>query len=194
MDDGSLLIDTDALIAIGNTGHWEKVFYEVKLTTTYVVERELERHVEEGRNAPQGSRDRYRRDGSQHALDGIDEGSISRVNTVPKPSGRDAGEESLRRQVAQDGENVDAVFIMDRRGRESIRRTADSNGYDVKTPSPAFPLYITYDNDLMSKHEFCEANEEIIENEGWTGYRAVEVMWTGIPVDCSEHVDPEHLP
>lgn len=190
----SLLIDTDALIAVGNTDCWRAVFHGIELTTTYVVKKELERHVKEGENSSEGSPDWYRYNGSRHALDGIENGSVSLVNTVPKPHGKDAGEESLRIQVAQEGEECDAVFIMDRDGRESIRRTAESKGYDVSVPSPAFPLYIAHDNGLLSKKEFCEANQEIIENEGWTGYRAVKVMWDGIPVDCSAYVEPGYLP
>ena len=189
-----LLIDTDALIAVGNTDCRNEVFHGIGLTTTYVVKGELERHVEEGENSPEGSQEWYRYNGSRHALDGIENGSISLVNTVPKPHGKDAGEESLRIQVAQEGEEYDAVFLMDREGRESIRRTSESNGYDVKIPSPAFPLYIVYDNGMISKKEFCEACRDIIENEGWTGYRAVKVMWDGIPVDCSEFVETEYLP
>jgi len=191
---GSLLIDTDALIAVGNTDCWEAVFHEVGLTTTYVVKGELERHIKEGKNSPEGSPDWYRYNGSRRAIEGVDSGSISLINTVPKPHGKDAGEESLRTQVAQEGDRYDAVFLMDREGRECIRKTADSNGYDVKIPSPAFPLYIAYDNGLLSKKEFCEVNQEIIENEGWTGYRAVKVMWEGIPVDCSAYVEPDYLP
>jgi hypothetical protein len=190
----SLLIDTDALIAVGNTDCWKTVFHEVGLTTTYVVKGELERHVKEGKNSSEGSPEWYRYNGSKRAIDGIENGSISLVNTVPKPHGKDAGEESLRRQMAQEGDRYDAVFLMDRDGRESIKRTSESNGYDVKIPSPAFPLYIAYDNGLLSKKEFCEACRDITENEGWTGYRAVKVMWDGIPVDCSAYVESDYLP
>jgi hypothetical protein len=190
----SLLIDTDALIAVGNTDHWKAVFHGVGMTTTYVVKGELERHVKEGKNSPEGSPDWYRYNGSRRAIDGIENGSISLVNTVPKPHGKDAGEESLRIQVSQEGEEYDAVFLMDREGRESIRRTSESKGHDVSVPSPAFPLYIVYDNGMLSKKEFCEACRDIIKNEGWTGYRVVKVMWDGIPVDCSAYVEPDYLP
>ena len=189
-----LLIDTDALIAIGNTEIRDTVFFEISMDTTYVVKKELERHVEEGKTSPEGSRDRYRYEGSKGALEGIDDGSLSLVNTIPKPHGKNAGEESLRIQIAQQGDEYDAVFVMDADGRDSIRKTAESNGYDVKTPSPAFPLYIAYDNGMVSKEEFCETNQKIIENEGWDGYRAIRVMWDGVPVDCSAYVDPEYLP
>lgn len=189
-----LLIDTDALIAIGNTELWDVIFFNISMDTTYVVKKELERHVEEGKTSSEGSRDRYRYEGSKHALEGIEEGSLSLVNTVPKPHGKNAGEESLRIQIAQQGDEYDAVFLMDADGRKSIRKTAESNGYDVKTPSPAFPLYIAYDNGMVSKREFCKTNQRIIENEGWKGYRAIKVMWDGIPVDCSAHVGPEYLP
>lgn len=146
------------------------------MDTTYVVKKELERHVEDGKTSPEGSRDRYRYEGSKGALEGIDNGSLSLVNTVPKPHGKNAGEDSLRIQIAQQGDEYDAVFVMDADGRRSIRKTAESNGYDVKTPLPALPLYIAYDNGMVSKEEFCETDQEIIEMEGWDGYRAIRVM------------------
>ncbi|MCX2818636.1 hypothetical protein EGH25_04625 [Haladaptatus sp. F3-133] len=191
---GRLLIDTDALIAIGNTELRDTIFFNIRMDTTYVVKKELERHVKEGKASPEGSRDRYRYEGSKHALEGIEDGSLSLVNTVPKPHGKNAGEESLRIQIAQQGDEYDAVFVMDGDGRDSIRKTAEPNGYGVKTPSPAFPLYIAYDNGMVSKEEFCETNQAIIEMEGWDGYRAIGMMWKGVPIDCSAYVDPEYLP
>jgi hypothetical protein len=55
-------------------------------------------------------------------------------------------------------------------------------------------VHIAYDNGMVSKEEFCETNQQIIENEGWGGYRAIKVMWDGVPVDCSAYVDSEYLP
>jgi hypothetical protein len=74
-----LLIDTDALIAIGNTELRDAVFFEIRMDTTHVVKKELERHVEKGKTSPEGSRDRYRYEGSKGALEGIDDGSLPLV-------------------------------------------------------------------------------------------------------------------
>ena len=40
-----LLIDTDALIAIGNTELQDAVFFEIRMDTTYVVKKELGRYL-----------------------------------------------------------------------------------------------------------------------------------------------------
>jgi hypothetical protein len=40
-----LLIDTDALIAIGNTEIRDTVFFEIRMDTTYVLKKELERYL-----------------------------------------------------------------------------------------------------------------------------------------------------
>ncbi|XGI82762.1 hypothetical protein ACEU6E_05610 [Halorutilales archaeon Cl-col2-1] len=187
MDCSRLLIDTDALIAIGNTSLWEKTFTKVGLTTTYTCKSELQNHTEKS------DRDDHIYEASLHALSGIEEGSIDLVNTVPKPSGEDAGEESIRIQIAQNGSHFDAVFIRDQAGRERIENTAHREGYEVSISSPAFPIYILYDNGIISKKEFCEATQEMVESEGWTGYKSIIVVWEGIPVDCSGFVDSEYF-
>ena len=55
-------------------------------------------------------------------------------------------------------------------------------------------VHILYDNDLISREEFCEACGELLEREGWTGYNAVKAAWEGIPIDCSDILDNHLLP
>lgn len=83
---------------------------------------------------------------------------------------------------------------MDAAGRRSIRRVVQDRDLDIRVLAPTFLFYILYDNDLISREEFCEACAELLETEGWTGYQAVQAAWDGIPVDCSDITDTELLP
>jgi len=75
---------------------------------------------------------------------------------------------------------------MDAAGRRSIRRAVDDQDGDIRVVTPPFLFYILYDNELISRREFCEACGELLEREGWTGYSAVKAAWEGIPIDCSD--------
>lgn len=57
-----------------------------------------------------------------------------------------------------------------------------------------FIFYILYDNDIVSRQEFCEACAEMLQAEGWTGYQTVKAAWEGIPVDCRDSIDSELIP
>jgi len=103
------------------------------------------------------------------------------VTSVPHPHGADAGEESLRQEVLQNPDAVDYVILMDAAGRRSIRRAVDDQDEAIRVVAPPFLFYILYDNDLISRREFCEACGELLEREGWTGYNAVKAAWDGIP-------------
>jgi len=63
---------------------------------------------------------------------------------------------------------------MDAAGRRSIRRAVDDQDGDIRVVTPPFLFYILYDNELISRREFCEACGELLEREGWTGYSAVK--------------------
>ena len=133
---------------------------------------------------------------SRAALDALedDETPLTQVTSVPRPHGADAGEESLRQEVLQNPEAVDYVILMDAAGRRSIRRAVDDQDEEIRVVAPPFLFYILYDNDLISRREFCEACGELLEREEWTGYNAVKAAWKGIPIDCSDILDDHLLP
>jgi rRNA-processing protein FCF1 len=175
----SVLVDTDALIAVANTSLWEDV-KRVEMVTTNVCKKEIERHAE--------GRDEYLREGAEAVLDEMEDedGNIEIVTSVPRPHGKDAGETSIAQEVAQN-DDYGTVAMMDAEGREMVRRKSD----DVSVYSPVYLLYILLDNDLVSREEFCECCAEMLRNEGWTGYMAVKSAWKGIPVDCSDVIDDD---
>ena len=192
-----ILVDTDALIAVGNSSLWAKLTAHIGLTTTNVCKQELKRHVENTREtSPEGSRPHLLHHGSITALDALedDETPLTQVTSVPRPHGADAGEQSLRQEVLQNPETVDYVILMDAAGRRSIRRAVDDQDEKIRVVTPPFLFYILYDNDLITREEFCEACGELLEREGWTGYNAVKAAWEGIPVDCSDVIDDHLIP
>ena len=192
-----ILVDTDALIAVANSALWDQLTEHVGLTTTNVCKQELERHVENTRaTAPEGSRPYRLNQGSRAALDALahTETSLTWVTSVPRPHGANAGEESLRQEVLQNPDAVDYVVLMDAAGRRSIRRAVEEQDADIRVVPPTFLFYILYDNDLISRREFCDACGELLEREGWTGYNAVKAAWEGIPIDCSDVLDNQLLP
>lgn len=192
-----IIVDTDALIAVANSPLWEQIIGNIGLTTTNVCQQELERHQREhSERAPEGSRPHRLHHGSAKVLDALadDEVPLTRVVSVPRPHGTDAGEQSLRQEVRQHPEDVDAVVLMDAHGRRSIRRTVRERGLDIRVIAPTYLFYILYDNDVISKRSFCEACADMLRNEGWTGYQAVKAAWEGIPLDCTEIVDADLLP
>ena len=192
-----ILVDTDTLIAVANSSLWTEITSHVGLTTTNVCKQELKRHVENTREtAPEGSRPYRLHYGSRTALDALedDETPLTQVTSVPRPHGADAGEESLRQEVVQNPEAIDYVVLMDAAGRRSIRRAVDDQDGDIRVVTPPFLFNILYDNDIISRREFCEACGELLEREGWTGYNAVKAAWEGIPIDCSDILDDHLLP
>ena len=192
-----ILVDTDTLIAVANSSLWTQITKHVGLTTTNVCRQKLKRHVENTREtAPEGSRPYRLHYGSRTALDALedDEKPLTQVTSVPRPHGADAGEESLRQEVVQNPEAIDYVILMDAAGRRSIRRAVDDQAEDIRVVTPPFLFYILYDNDIISRREFCEACGELLEREGWTGYNAVKAAWEGIPIDCSDILDDHLLP
>jgi hypothetical protein len=192
-----ILVDTDTLIAVANSSLWTQITSHVGLTTTNVCKQELKRHVENTREtAPEGSRPHRLHYGSRTALDALedDETPLTQVTSVPRPHGADAGEESLRQEVVQNPEAIDYVILMDAAGRRSIRRAVDDQDGNIRIVTPPFLFYILYDNELISRREFCEACGELLEREGWTGYNAVKAAWEGIPIDCSDILDDHLLP
>jgi len=146
--------------------------------------------------APAGSRPHRLHHGSRTALDALADEDIllTQVTNVPRPHGADAGEESLRQEVAQNLEAIDYVILMDGAGRRSIRRAVEDQDAEIRVVAPPFLFYILSDNDLISRHEFREACGELLEREGWTGYTAVKAAWEGIPIDCSDILDDDLLP
>ncbi|MGB9966410.1 hypothetical protein [Halobacterium hubeiense] len=192
-----ILADTDTLIAVANSSLWTQITEHVGLTTTNVCKQELKRHVEDTREtAPEGSRPYRLHYGSRTALDALedDETPLTQVTSVPRPHGADAGEESLRQEVEQNPETIDNVILMDAAGRRSIRRAVDDQDEEIRVVTPPFLFYILYDNELISRCEFCEACGELLEREGWTGYSAVKAAWEGIPIDCTDILDDHLLP
>ncbi|QPV63374.1 hypothetical protein I7X12_01695 [Halosimplex litoreum] len=191
-----LLADTSSLIAVANTDQWDILAESVALTTTNVCKHELQNHVNANTYAPEGSREQYLKRGSERVLDHLDEDSSSWscVTVVPRPHGPDAGEESLKQELSEHGDSYQVVSLLDRAARRSIRRLVEDHGYDVDGVGPPYLLYVLFDNDLISKAEFCKATGQMIRTEGWTGYEVVKNAWDSIPVDCSEFLDEGVLP
>lgn len=192
-----ILVDTSALIATVNTNLWTEIRNQLRFTTTNVCEHELSRHVEDNSEyAREGSREYQLRWGSQKALDALEDDNtpFTSVTCVPRPHGADAGEESLRREIAQNTEEYRVVVVMDDGGRRSIRRTLEREGVSKPVVAPTYLFYLLYDRSVISREEFCEACGKMLNNEGWTGYRAVKTAWENIPVDCSDVLDDDFLP
>lgn len=192
-----ILVDTDALIAIANSSLWDVLTDHVGLTTTNVCQQELKRHAESTRaTAPEGSRPYRLHHGSQNALEALEDDAapLTRITSVPRPHGEDAGEESLRQEVIQNPDAVDYVILMDAAGRRSVRRAIDEQDADISVLAPTFLFYLLYENELISRREFCDACGELLTSEGWTGYHVVKAAWEGIPIDCSDVLDDELLP
>jgi hypothetical protein len=192
-----ILVDTDTLIAVANSSLWPQISERIGLTTTNVRKQELERHIENTREtAPEGSRPYRLHHRSRAAVDALDEGEtpLTKVTGVPRPHGADAGGESLRQEVVQNPEAVDYVILVDTPGRRSIRRAVDDQDEDSRVVTPPFLFYILYDNELISRREFCEARRELLECEGWTGYNAVKAAYEGVPIDYNDILDGHLLP
>jgi hypothetical protein len=186
-----ILPDTDALITVTNSSSRPQITDHVGLTTTNVCKQELKRHVKNTREtASEGSRPH----GSRTALEALedDETPLTQVTSVLRPDGTDAGEESLRQEVMQNPGTVDYVILIDGGGRRSIRRAVDDQDEDIRVVVPPFLFYILYDNELISRREFCEACGDLLEREGWTVYNVVKAVWEGILNDCSDILD-DHL-
>lgn len=192
-----ILVDTDAFIAAANTDLWDQIVEHIALSTTNVVKAELERHKEETHSsAPEGSRPRRLHEGSSNALTALadDDVPFTIVSSVPRPHGPDAGEQSLRQEFNQHPNETEVILLMDADGRRNIRRDIERNELNAQVLPPTFLFYILLDNDLIDERQFCETTEEMLLNEGWTGYQAVQAAWGGIPVDCSAYVDSGVLP
>lgn len=192
-----ILADTDALIAVANSRLWSDLSEQIGLTTTNVCQAELQRHERENsRRARAGSRTHRLHHGSKQVLAAVDNDSLplTRTVTVPRPHGKDAGEVSLCREIERHPEAVDLVVSMDTDARASLRRRITDRDLDVRVVPPTYLFYILYDGDVISKESFCEASGEMINAEGWNGYQAVQAVWEGVPVDCSEFVSDDLLP
>jgi hypothetical protein len=129
------------------------------------------------------------------ALDALeDEDTLfTSVTCVPRPHGADAGEESLRLEVAQNTEDYKVIVVMDDDGRRSIRQTIEREKVSMPVMAPTYLLYLLYSRDIITRETFCETCGEMLRNEGWTGYRAVKTAWERIPVDCSDILNDEFL-
>lgn len=192
-----IVADTDALVAVANTGLWPRLVDTLNVTTTNVCYHELERHVrEKSPHAPDGTRERWVHDGSETALRPFDaeDDAFTAVPCVPRPHGEDAGEESLRREVQQHPDEYTYAILMDRRGRKAINRVFENGDANGKAVAPTFLLYLLLDSGACTKEEFCRACGELLEGEGWTGYQAVRAAWEAIPVDCHSVLSDELLP
>lgn len=189
-----VIADTSSLIAIANTDYWPRVATDVTLTTTNVCRHELRTHVQRHRYPPKGSREHYLKTGAQRALDQLDtDGStLSCVTVVPRPHGANAGEQSLRQEIAEHPGEYEVVSILDTPARRSLRRLIQEAGFDIDVVGPPYLLYILLANDRLSREEFCEATAQMIRTEGWAGYEPVKSAWASIPVDCFDILGDEY--
>lgn len=192
-----ILADTSALIAVANTALWAGVRAHLRLSTTNVCRQELERHVRTASEyAEEGSREYQLHRGSREALDALDddETPFTTVTCVPRPHGEDAGEKSLRIELAAHPDSYDIAVMMDARGRDTIRRAIERDELDTPVVPPTYLLYLLVDHGVVTREQFCGACGQMLENEGWTGYRAVKTAWEAIPIDCSDVLDSDLLP
>ncbi|MFW5950208.1 MAG: hypothetical protein ACOCR6_02530 [archaeon] len=192
-----ILADTSALIALGTSTHWNLARSALKLTTTNVCRTELERHVRNNAEyAPEGSREYRLHQGSSRALDAFDDetAAFSVVTVVPAPSGEDAGEQSLLEELSQHPDPYRYVVLNDAIYRDKLRSYRERNDCSYRVVPPTYLLYVLYDNDRLSKADFCRGCAEMMRGEGWTNAGAVHEMWRAIPVDCSPYVDEDLLP
>lgn len=193
-----IILDTDALIATANTSLWETIGETLTLTTTNVCLQELKRHRrEKSEYASEGSREKWIHEGSTTAIEPFedaDNDAFSVVTCVPRPHGPDAGEESLRREIEQHPGTYRFAILMDRVGREQIRRIFEERDATGQAVAPPFLLYLALKDGACDREAFCEACGELLRGEGWTGYKAVQAAWEAIPIDCSDVLDDEFLP
>lgn len=194
-----VIVDTDALIAVANTGLWRRLTENLQLTTTNVCYHELKRHVREtSEYAPKGTRERWLHDGRKIALEAFNDDeneSFTTVPCVPRPHGEDAGEKLVKTEIEQNTELYRFAILMDKHGRRSINRifggAEETTGEAV---APTFLLYLLLDEDECTVEEFCQACGEMLRGEGWTGYQAIQAAWEAIPVDSSQYLPNDLLP
>jgi len=193
-----VIVDTDGLIATANTQLWPQIVSTLNLTTTNVCIQELKRHIRErSKYARSGSREQRLYEGSIAALEPFENDSnnaFTVATCVPRPHGEDAGEESIRKEVAQYPDTYRYAILMDREGRIAINRAFEEAGAGGKAIAPPFLLYLLLGADACTKREFCYACGQLLETEGWTGYQAVQAAWEAIPIDCSEFLSDSLLP
>jgi hypothetical protein len=129
-------------------------------------------------------------------LEAFEDGScaFSVVTVVPAPTGADAGDESLVKEVATHADSYRYVVLNDSTYRDTLRATRDRDGLSFRVVPPTYLLYVLYDNDELTKAEFCRGCGEMMTGEGWTNAGAVHEMWRAIPVDCSGFVEDRLLP
>jgi len=166
-----VLVDTDALISVANTSLWPKVVGNLKTTTTNVCLHELQRHIrEKSEYARDGSRQKWIYDGSVKSLEPFENNSNTAFttinNSVPRPHGPDAGEQSLEQELEQHPESYTFVVLMDQRGRESISQTFEERDQYGVAVAPSYLLYLLHKNGNCSKQEFCETCGELLEGKG----------------------------
>lgn len=192
-----ILADTSALIALGMSEHWETARRSLTVTTTNVCRKELERHRRSTHEyAPEGSREYRLHHGSVRVLEACDdaESAFTVTTVVPTPSGEDAGEESLRRELERHPDPYQYVILNDATYRDRLRSSRDSSDFDYRVLPPTYLLYVLYDVGELTTAEFCRGCAAMMTGEGWTNAGAVHEMWRAIPVDCSPYVDESLLP
>lgn len=194
-----IVADTDALVAVANTGLWEGIVDTLQITTTNVCYRELSRHVRENSEyAPEGTREWRLHHGGKTALEPFDDDgnkSFTVVTCVPRPHGADAGETSVKIEIEQNIDEYRFAILMDNHGRRSINRVFDEADTTTgRAVTPPFLLYLLLKKDACTVAEFCKACGEMLRGEGWTGYQAIQAAWKAIPIDCSPHLPDDLLP
>jgi len=138
----------------------------LKLTTTNVCLHELQRHIrEKSEYARDGSRQKWIYDGSVKSLEPFENNSntaFTTINSVPRPHGPDAGEQSLEQELEQHPESYTFVVLMDQRGRESISQTFEERDQYGVAVAPRICSTYSTKNGNCSKQEFCETCGELL--------------------------------
>lgn len=192
-----ILADSSALIAIGTSDLWKLARDSLAVTSTNVCLTELRRHERESHEyAPDGSREHRLHHGSKRAVDAFDsdDAAFSAVTVVGVPSGTDAGERSIEKELSVNPAAYRYVVLNDAGARDRLRRKKERDDLSYSVVPPTFLLYVLFDNDVVTRAQFCSGCAELMKAEGWTNAGAVHAMWEGIPVDCSGYVEDRLLP
>lgn len=192
-----VLADTSALVALAMSTHWDTARTSLKVSTTNVCHDELKRHERERREyAPEGSREHRLHHGSRRALEAFEEDdcAFSVVTVVGTRSGEDAGERSIEKELSTNPDAYSYVVLHDTGGRDRLRRLKERQNLLFRVVPPTYLLFVCFDNDLLTRAEFCEGCADMMRGEGWTNAASVYAMWESIPVDCSDHVEDRLLP
>ncbi len=196
----AFVADTDALIALATTSVWPSISQNVGISTTNVCLDELKDLAKEwnGFGMPGSRRARHAK-AADRVIDAVKKTDTTIKHHVMQ--GCRNGEHSIMKLVRSNTDYVEGILMMDSGehdeydigGRKLIRSHIDLEKHNIVFPSPAFPIAVLFENDIISRDRFCNETQRIMAKEDWTSYSAIKRMWAEIPVDCSGLIDKRYL-